>query len=255
MSFNVLNAWKDLSVDNRDDLAAESILGNMPDVVGLQEFDNNYRSAFGTESLSEMISESYSEVGASEESWNPIFYNKNTVTPVGYGFGTYTDGTEHNIYDLGIITVTSKFRTYTWAVFEHIDSGKQFLVFNTHLDTDSTKQPSQCAELTAKITEVMTQYGISNVFLLGDLNSNASSDTATTLFDFGFTDTHDIAVTKDNLGSNAAGVGEAITTGYSNAIDHIYCIGKKITVSEYKTVIDIRDASDHCPICVTLKIK
>ena len=54
-------------------MAAGAILEAMPDIVGLQEFDTNYRSAFGTESLSEMISESYSEVGASEARWNPIF--------------------------------------------------------------------------------------------------------------------------------------------------------------------------------------
>lgn len=250
MSFNVLNGWGTYDIGNRDDLAADTILEYTPDVIGFQEFDDYYRNATGT-ALTSLISEKYAEVGADEESWNPIFYNVDTVAPVYYGFESYTEGTESVNYPLG----TSEFRTYTWVVFEDIETRKQFLVFNTHLDTDSTKQPSQCAELTAKITELMTQYGISNVFLLGDLNSNTSSDTATTLFDFGFTDTHAIAVTKDDLGTFASDVGVAITTTYASAIDHVYCIGKRITVSEYKTVTDIRDSSDHCPICVTLKVK
>ena len=254
MSFNVYNGWNTYNIGNRDDLAAGKILEYTPDVIGFQEFDDYYRNASDT-SLSTLISEKYSEVGASEESWNPIFYNVETVAPVHYGFGSYTVGTESTNYPLG----TSEFRTFTWAVFEHIKTRKQFIVFNTHLDTESLNQPSQCTELTAKITEITELYNLSNVFLLGDLNSTASSATATTLFDFGFEDTHELAVTKDDLGSCApggeSGIGVAITNSYAYAIDHIYCIGTEITVSEYKTITDIRNSSDHCPVCVTLKIK
>ena len=251
MSFNVLNAWNDISVGNRDNMAADEILEFLPDVVGLQEFDTNYRLAVGTESLIELISDNYSEIGSEENSWNPLFYNTDTVLPLCYGFETYTDGTEYIMHG----TVMSEFRTYTWAVFEQIESGKQFAVFNTHLDTDPSKRPLQCAEITSKVTEVMEQYGISNVFLMGDLNSTVSSATAQELFDFGFTDSRSVAITRDNYGSHGA-LGTEITSIYAaKGIDHIYYIGAGTDVIEYKTITDIRNASDHCPIFVNLKIK
>ena len=252
MSFNVLNGWNTSNIGNRDDKAAEQILAFEPDVLALQEFDDYYRNATGTP-LTSLISEKYSEVNSNQKSWNPIFYNKNTVTPIAYGHEEYSEGTSYDTYNYQG-QVGSKFRTITWVLFEHKASGKQFLVFNTHLDVEANKQPLQITELKNKVTELQEMFGVTNVFLMGDLNSTASSQTAQSLFASGFTDTHAIAVTKDDLGSSASAADVAITTDYVSAIDHLYCIGDNITVLEYKTVTSVRDISDHCPIQITLKI-
>ena len=252
MTFNVLNGWNTSNIGTRDDLAAQKILAFEPDVLGLQEFDDYYRNATGTPLIS-LISEKYSEVNPTEKSWNPIFYNKTTLTLITCGHVNYSEGTVYDTYSYQG-AVGSKFRTINWALFKHRESEKQFLVLNTHLDVEKTLQPSQVNQLKNEITSLQATFGVENIFLLGDLNSNINSQTAQTLFNFGFKDTHALALTKDDLDS-ATSQGQPITEPYSVAIDHVYCIGDNISVSEYMTIIDIRNASDHCPVCVTLKIE
>lgn len=251
MSFNVLNGWNTSNIGNRDDKAAEQILAFAPDVLALQEFDDYYRNATGTP-LTTLISEKYSEVNANQKSWNPIFYNKNTVTPIAYGHEEYSEGTSYDTYNYQG-QIGSKFRTITWVLLEHIESGTQFLVFNTHLDVEGGKQSLQATELINKVSDLKEMFGITNVFLMGDLNSNVNSQTAQGLFNYGFKDTHELAEVKDDLDS-AGTKGEAIKESYSSAIDHLYCMGDDINVWEYKTVTSVRDISDHCPIQIKLKI-
>ena len=249
MSFNVLNGWSSANIGNRDDLTAEQILAFMPDVLCMQEFDKYYRHASGTP-LSTLIADKYTESAPSVESWNPIFYNKDTLTLVTRGHKDYSEGTAYNYPGGGM----SKFRTINWALFEHKETGKQFLVFNTHLDIEANLQLIQVSELNALVSELRSLFGLNDIFLTGDLNSKVSSDTAKGLFNFGFKDTHDIAAVKDDLDSENT-QGAAITEKYASAIDHVYYISENVTVSEYKTVTDIRSVSDHCPICVTLKLE
>ena len=255
MSFNVLNGWDSSNIGNRDNLAATEILNATPDVLGLQEFDPCYRNA-SEDRLSTLISSKYIEVGEAQGSWNPIFYNKDTLTLLTYGFHTYTDGAVYKYPSGG----DSMFRTFTWALFEEKASGKQFLVFNTHLDYTSgntiktqSNQLSECNELTAKINELTALFGVGNVFMIGDFNATASSSTSEALFKLGFKDTHTLAQIKDDIAS-AGEKGFATEGSYAKAIDHIYCMGTNISVSEYKTVTNIRDASDHCPIYAALTI-
>ena len=210
-----------------------------------------YRNATGTP-LTSLISEKYSEVNASVKSWNPIFYNKNTVTLITSDHIKYLEGTDYDTYSYQGVT-GSKFRTISWALFKHNDSGKQFLVFNTHLDVEQSLQSSQVDQLKDEISKLKTMFGVENVFLMGDLNSTVSSQTAQSLFNYGFKDSHTLAQTKDNLDSCET-QGQPITGSYSSAIDHIYCIGNNIIITEYTTITDIRSVSDHCPIFVTLKI-
>ena len=251
MTFNVLNGWNTSEIGTRDNKTAAKILALMPDVIGLQEFDDYYRNATSTPLIS-MISDDYAEAGADAQSWNPIFYNKSTVELVQCGHEDYDVGTSYDTYNYKG-QKGSKFRTIAWALLRHKGSGKQFLVCNTHLDVEKEMQPPQVSELQSKVTELKGAFEASAVFLIGDLNSNTSSSTAKSLFDYGFRDTHELAQVKDNLHS-CGKQGAAITGTYQWAIDHVYCIGDHITVSKYTTVTDIRDTSDHCPVVVELEL-
>ncbi len=249
MTFNVLNGWNTSNIGTRDDKTADKIFELMPDVMGFQEFDDYYRHASGT-SLIEMISDHYAEAGEDAQSWNPIFYNKSTVELIQCGHVDYSVGTSYNTYVYNGQR-GSKFRTIAWALLRHKASGRQFLVCNTHLDVEEEKQPLQVAELQSKVTELRSTLDASAVFLLGDLNSNTSSNSAKSLFEYGFSDTHELAEVKDN--SHSCGKqGEPVKGTYRGAIDHVYCIGDGVTVSKYATVTDIRDTSDHCPVVVEL---
>ena len=251
MTFNVLNGWNTANIGTRDDLTAEKILALMPDVVGLQEFDDYYRNAMGT-TLAEMLSEHYAEAGVEALSWNPIFYNASTLELVQCGHEDYAVGTSYDTY-VYQGQKGSRFRTIAWALFQHKASGQRFLVCNTHFDVKEEKIPPQVAQLQSRVTELRNELGVSTVLLMGDLNSNTSSAPAQSLFDYGFQDTHELAQTKDN--SHSCGkLGEPITGTYRGAIDHVYCIGERIAVASYVTVTDMRDASDHCPVVVELEL-
>ena len=251
MTFNVLNGWNTSNIGTRDDVTAEKILELMPDVVGLQEFDDYYRNAMGT-TLIEMISDRYAEVGADALSWNPIFYNTSTLELVQNGHEEYDIGTSYDTY-VYQGKRGSRFRTISWALLQHKTSGQRFLVCNTHFDVKEDMIPPQVAQLQSRVTELKDELGVSTVFLMGDLNSNTSSAPAQSLFAYGFADTHELAQTKDN--SHSCGkLGEPITGTYRGAIDHVYCIGERITVASYTTVTDVRDASDHCPVVVELEL-
>ena len=251
MTFNVLNGWNTSNIGTRDDETAAKILELMPDVIGLQEFDDYYRNATGTP-LPALICAQYAEAGAETQSWNPIFYNTSTVELVQCGHQDYTLGTSYDTYNYKG-QVGSKFRTIAWALLKQKGTGKQFLVLNTHLDVEAEMQPSQVSELKNKVSELKKSLGTETVFLIGDLNSHINSTTAKNLFQFGFKDTHALAQTKDDLTSSGT-KGIAVTGAYRWAIDHVYWMGEQITVSNYMTVTDIRGTSDHCPIVVTLKL-
>lgn len=251
MTFNVLNGWNTSDIGDRDDVTAKKILKLMPDVVGLQEFDDYYRNAKGTP-LGSLISESYAEAGAEEQSWNPIFYNKSTLELLQCGHHNFAMGTSYDTYQYQG-QVGSKFRTIAWALFKHKESGKQFLVCNTHLDVEESMRPAQAAELKTKVTELKEALAVTDVFLLGDLNSNVDSSTAKSLFSYGFQDTHKLAQTKDDL-TSCGTKGLPVSGAYKYAIDHVYCISDHVTVSDYTTVTDMRTTSDHCPVVVTLTL-
>ena len=255
MSLNVLNVWSHPSIasnpaDTRDDLSAQKIMEILPDVVGLQEFDDYYRDT--ENGLSALISSKYAEVGAQQRSWNPIFYNTETIELLYYGFDTYSAGTEYNTYT-GNSDGTSKFRTVTWAMFRHKQSQKLFIAVNTHLDTDRELVSTQCSEIIIKINALKTQYSVNTVFMTGDYNTNTAAQNWTVLLNGGFKDTRDIAIVKDNS-NTSANKGQAVTGTYDNAIDHITYMGDNVSAKKYLTVSDIRDASDHCPIYVTVNL-
>ncbi len=270
MSFNVRNGWSNAGADAvgpRDDLVATKILSQLPDVIGFQEFDAQYRNAQNP--LPTLISAKYAEAKVVETdatldmSWNPIFYNKERLSVIVCGSVAFTNGTEYT-YPLG---GNSKFRTISWAVFEDIETKQRFLFVNTHYDytpdntsTTASNQRAEVSQLSQLVTQKLTEYGLSTVFVTGDYNasSNWSAGAYCLMRNGGWLDTRTIAAQKDNLPSSTAGVGSSVDTSkdYTQAIDHVmYKTQDEITVSKYQTVTDMPDASDHCAIFVDLTIK
>ena len=94
-SFNVLNGWKRgcpvyRTMHERSKKATEFILGELPDILCLQEFDYYYRN---DSEISVALQTVYAEADTRDEtpskSWNPIFYDKSKLKLIesgGYDF-------------------------------------------------------------------------------------------------------------------------------------------------------------------------
>ncbi len=261
MSFNVLNGWNTSNIGARDDLAAAKILEYLPDVIGFQEFDPFYREA--EKPLPYLIASKYTEVNVTDASttadmsWNPIFYRTDRLTLQHYGSEVFRDGTFHQSYPYG---GKSMFRTISWAIFEDKESKQSFIFVNTHYDfvgdaaTMQYNQRSEANQLVELVRKLKATYSVETVFVTGDYNATTNGIPSKIMKDAGFADTWSIAANKDNVNSSGT-LGEAVKGTYDNAIDHVFCMADSVTVENYKTVTDIRAASDHCPIFVSLSVK
>ena len=269
LSFNVYNSYGDPG--ERDDLAADLILSELPDFFGLQEFDAAYRKG-GTTNFSTMISDRYAEaVPAGVPAcniWNPIFYRKDLYTVVASGaVDLYeTLGKDYSAeypYTRGSTDGRTHCRTLIWAVLQDKTSGQQYLIGNFHYGVHTTSkegdpvsdQAKESALVIEKFKEVSAQYPDALTVICGDYNSsavvyNTKGCGAWNMLQNGFKDTWALAETKtDNSGSHQ--LGEAPTGAYRSALDHIFTLSE-LNVSSYITLVtnEMIRCSDHCPVFV-----
>ncbi len=255
MTFNVLNGWSTSNIGKRDDLAASAILEHEPDIIGFQELDGNYRLA--EDPLPKLISPKYSEAGAEHTSWNPIFYNTERLRVVACGEQAFEKGTVYD-YPLGGI---SGFRTISYALLEDMSAMKKVLVFNLHYDMNKDwqtcldNQAAESRQVLSLAKELLQKYEADALFVTGDYNSKISGVPCVSMLENGFVDTHALAEENDDMGS-CARLGEALWGDYNSAaIDHVFYMGRAmLRVKKYETVDNIREASDHSPVCVTVEI-
>ena len=100
----------------------------------------------------------------------------------------------------------------------------------------------------------MAKHGVDALFVTGDYNARMDGVPAVYMLKNGFVDTHALAAVADSRGS-CSKLGEPLWGDYSHAIDHVLYLGKRaLTVSRYRTVDNVRDASDHAPVIVDLSL-
>ena len=264
MSFNVLNVWnKNGTVGDRDDITASLVLGYMPDFIGLQEFDIGYRNA--ENGFISQISEKYAEVeieGVEKNYvWNPIFYLKDKYTVVESGFVYFPDETtshESSNYFGGTPDDKARFRSVVWAVLRDAE-GAEFLIANLHFSPVdiSVNHPGESSVAIRVIKEVAARYEGCITLVTGDYNSNRNTNNGgvATMVASGFTDTYDLAATRNDLRSNHE-IGSAPASGYmAGAIDHILTLNE-LQVSAYLILTDteLLSISDHCPTIVQFTV-
>ena len=255
MTFNVLNGWNTSKIGMRDDLAASAILSKMPDVIGFQELDPFYRLA--DNSLPLLISEHYVEASNAQMSWNPIFYKKDRFNLIDSGEQVFEKGTVY-VYPKGGY---SGFRTVNYALLEDISSKESFIVFNLHYDFNkdcqitTENQLFESDQVISLAQKLVNKYGVNALFVTGDYNSKIDGTACVNMLQHGFTDTHRIALKKDDKGT-CAKLGADLFGDYEGAaIDHVFYIGERaLRVNEYETVDNVRDASDHSPVLVTVEL-
>ncbi len=124
MSFNVLcELWDTKAADYhaRANTAVAVVKKYAPHVVGLQEMSDNYHIK-----VKALFGEDYKIIDEKNEkgqtNFSPLAYNTEKVTLMDHGMQIFSQGNN------------TKLRLAAWAVFLDKDSGKQFVVVNTHWD-------------------------------------------------------------------------------------------------------------------------
>ena len=154
----------------RQPVVVSQIIGENPDVVGLQEaYEGTSEPQYI--SLRDALNEAgyayeIADTDRSASRATRIMYNAATVTLLDKGAFKYTD------------QVPGKTDRYlTWATFRHNGSGKQFFFVNTHLSpNDSNVKLLEWRELIVKVAELKT--GKLPVIAVGDFNTSKFKEAA-----------------------------------------------------------------------------
>lgn len=261
------------------------IMAYRPDVIGLNEFVDEWRSR--TDVIELLTAIGYREVTPPEINRlmiNPIFYNTETVRYMEnschmefYGSLNVDENRHAVLVDGRYYNDTpTRYRGVVAAVFEGIADKKRFGYAVTHLvpnaysatklatdgDPWRTEEISKAAPFLKKMSE---EYGVP-FLLCGDYNSPASLAACTLLEAAGFRDSHTTAADADNICSchgypvwcgeldnfvdyNCRGIENGTYLPYERAIDHIFTIGD-LDAKTYRVLHEkpILCSSDHCPV-------
>ena len=141
------------------------------------------------------------------------------------------------------------YRVCTYIILKDIDTAKEFVVFNTHLDHVSDEARIEGIKV---VLDKIEEFGGIPAFLMGDLNAEPDSETIISTKD-DFDDAHDIAGTADD----GATYHKWGTRMDRERIDYIMISKGSCTVSEYRVHNNSHNgifSSDHTSIYIKAKI-
>ncbi len=232
MSYNILS--KNLSPDKLDlsdrrQHVFTTILNYMPDVVGVQEVSER-----GWPMIEQDLGRWYSCVDHvttnGEYSYTGMIYNRQTVRLIESKNVNYSTGNK-------------RIRIFTWARFEHLATGKEFIAVSTHWDVQYVNRPGHAQEMTELVNWLRTEYGLP-IVCTGDFNSGEKDSYFNTFLD----------ATGQTDARHAAKL-----VGYESGdsmIDHVTSTSKLETI--FYKLLDTpwtRYASDHNPVYADFKFQ
>ena len=264
MSFNVLRA--ELNQDDRFENVLNSILYYTPDVVGFQEYCNEF-----TATHTPMLEENGytvidSEVVTIEDDASTAQYDESVnMTPIAFKTEKF------ELIDSGWVRMANTYdkengKNYpghhiTWVVLKDKSTQQTFAVTSTHffhLNDVTAAAPvrnENANELLGIINSIITKHNCP-VIAVGDYNANESEETYKTL------EGSDVLADARDVVTNQYGIGTAShkyqfavqsPTDSAEMIDHIFTT-EDMTVVRHKIAINqlTADASDHFPVFVDI---
>ena len=246
MSFNILaELWDDdakATLPGRDKNVANILLTYLPDVVALQE---NTPMWYGLleERLKGVYQYAIYKSPSSAPCYTTIMYNTRTTELIECTAKLYTTRN------------SSSSRVLTIARMRRKSDGAEFIVTNTHWDITDDKRQAQLPENTTWINDLQEQYDVP-IFACGDYNSNEKDLFKTFLQNTKMTDPRYNAATVVNAGKTTHTLGL-----YPQAASDTLCIdhiavreGQDVLFYNRLTLDEAKDASDHCPIYIDVKL-
>ena len=176
----------------------------------------------------------------------PIFYRTDKFTKLDSGMFWLSDTPDVMSKDWG----AAHYRIAQYVILKDISTGKEFIVFNTHLDHVSDEARINGIKV---VLEKIKEFGDLPAFLMGDLNAEPDSETIISTHD-SFDDAHNIAQVADE-GATYHKWGTRLD---KERIDYIMISKGSATVSEYRILDNSHGgvySSDHSSIYIKVKLK
>lgn len=247
MSYNILHPeWGNVAIAGRDTNVANIIMYYMPDVVGLQEVNEEWHNSLKTVLVDKGIYYPACQKNNSNlYNMTTFLYNSRTVRLI-----------EEYVIDLD---QNSDIRVLSVAIFEKLSDGKRFVVTNNHPAPTGQAENYErnFADLIRLSTDLMGKYKDLPVIQTGDFNTKEQSDMYQKYMDqTGLKDAKYVADVLVRSYNTFCGLNKDPKKGNSNCIDHIF-VNDKTSVKLFNVVIehDVSKTSDHIPIYADIELK
>ena len=230
----------------RADLLIEDVNSVKPDIIGFQEV-----SILHYGYLQNAMPDYDSEIMYRDD-WIlsegcPIFYRTNKYEKLASGSFWLSETPDVMSKDWG----AAHYRIATYVILKDRASGREFVVFNTHLDHVSEEARINGIQV---VLDKIEEFGGLPAFLMGDLNAYPDEETILFTHD-SFDDAHVIAEKRD-YGATFHKWGTK-ADGNDKRIDYIMISKGDATVSEYRIVNNKHGdtySSDHYSIYIKVKL-
>lgn len=229
----------------RADLIMKNIQSEYPGIIGFQEC-TKYQYPYLCESLPEYDSVITYRDDSKNAEGCPVFYRKDLYTLIDKGSFWLSETPDEMSIDWG----SACYRICSYVVLEEKESGKQFAVFNTHLDHISEEARINGIKV---VLDKIEQFGGMPSVLMGDFNAEEDSETYCSAVE-NFSDTKYLTE-KTMTSATYQNWGKALD---NDCIDYVMVSKSGFTVNEYKVVQTTYDGvypSDHFPLSVSLNLK
>lgn len=229
----------------RADLIMKNIQSEYPGIIGFQEC-TKYQYPYLCESLPEYDSVITYRDDSKNAEGCPVFYRKDLYTLIDKGSFWLSETPDEMSKDWG----SACYRICSYVVLEEKESGKQFAVFNTHLDHISEEARINGIKV---VLDKIEQFGGMPAVLMGDFNAEEDSQTYRSAVE-NFSDTKYLTE-KTMTSATYQNWGKALD---NDCIDYVMVSKNGFTVNEYKVVQTTYDGvypSDHFPLSVSLNLK
>ena len=228
----------------RADLLMEDISSQAPGIIGFQEA-TVWQYDYLVSSLPEYDSViTYRDDSVIAEGC-PVFYHKDLYDLVDKGSFWLSETPDIMSKDWD----AAHYRICSYVILTEKSSGKDFVVFNTHLDHVSDEARIQGIGV---VLDKISQFGGLPAVIMGDFNAQESSETYESVTQH-FTDAcHAAGVTPGYTYQNWGDPDSA------KRLDYFMISRTGFSVESYTVVPAIHDgvyASDHCPIVVVLTLE
>ncbi len=229
----------------RADLISDDIDGVLPDIIGFQEatfvhYDYMKKFMVGYDSENAYRDDFVLSEGC------PIFWRTDRFEKVQSGSFWLSETPEVMSKDWG----SEHYRICVYVILRELDSGKEFAVFNTHLDHTSDLARINGIKV---VLDKIAEFGDVPSYLMGDLNAKEDSETIQSTKE-AFDDAKLIAgITDDSPTFHGWGQAED-----PRRIDYIMISKGDADVSEYHVVYNLHGdvySSDHSSIYIKTKLR
>ncbi len=252
MTFNIRGNFfytdlGDKSWYNRAENVVSQIADNAPDIIGFQEVQKSQQKFLSSHLVGYNSVLKYRDDAPFTEA-TPVYYRADKFNLISSDSFWLSETPDTMSKGWG----AGNYRICSYAQLEEKATGKQFMVFNTHLDHKSDEARVGGIQL---VLDKIAGAGSLPAMLMGDMNDKEGSVMYNKAVE-DFLDTkYEASDTMDYITYNGWGARE--NTAESSPIDYIFMTKTGFDVESYKVLknkVDGMYTSDHSPVVVKLKL-